>query len=145
MKNGYDNVGSCPEALEFRSNSYKYGDYLGRFRAEVAKPGMAAVSKTAGPCPREFESLPRRHSILTIIHLHRNYEGTHDRKRTDHGDSTGIPVVSVSDSDLLTEFGFLGLTLTGCRIQLLQQFALLVGDALRNGYHDAYHEVSTGG
>ena len=48
MKNGYDNVGSCPEALEFRSNSYKYGDYLGRFRAEVAKPGMAAVSKTAG-------------------------------------------------------------------------------------------------
>ena len=119
MKNGYDNIGSCPEALEFRSNSYKYGDYLGRFRAEVAKPGMAAVSKTAGPCPREFESLPRRHS-------------------------TGIPVVSVSDSDLLTEFGFLGLTLTGCRIQLLQQFALLIGDALRNGYHDAHHEVSTG-
>ena len=60
MKNGYDNVGSCPEALEFRSNSYKYGDYLGRFRAEVAKPGMAAVSKTAGFHPREFESLPRR-------------------------------------------------------------------------------------
>ena len=67
MKNGYDNVGSCHEALEFRSNSYKYGDYLGRFRAEVAKPGMAAVSKTAGRSPREFESPSRRHILKNMM------------------------------------------------------------------------------